>query len=203
MDARHKAGHDSESLVSPGNDQQACVIARILCGPGQAVSSTVRLRPEGLGRDKPHNLEKSRGRAGRQGPGRTQVYAVCANKSARTHGPRRLAASRRAEVRTASPPFPRRPARDVYRFAPSRPWWTSHFRQPASPCELEGCLSTTMGPGRARHTCDRLPFPPSRGPAARGWRAGTRRLGPLAGVIAPHLQRPQPATASRPASEDA
>jgi hypothetical protein len=123
--------------------------------------------------------------------------------SRRTHGPRRLAASRRAEVRTASPPLPRRPARDVYRFAPSRPRWTDLFRQPASPCELKGCLSTAAGPGRARRTCDRLPFPPSRGPVARG-KAGRDEAAWTAGRgNAPHLQRPQPATASRPASEDA
>ena len=50
---------------------------------------------------------------------------------------------------SASPPNPWRPARGVYRFAPCRPRWTSRFRQPASPLELEGCLSTASGPGRA------------------------------------------------------
>src|SRR6185312_9266400 len=54
---------------------------------------------------------------------------VGANHSARTHGPRRLAATRHAEVRiTASPPEPRRPAHGVSRSAPHRPRWTSHFR---------------------------------------------------------------------------
>jgi hypothetical protein len=48
--------------------KQTSVIARILCGPGQVVAPIFRLRPKGLRRDKPRSLEKSRGRAGRQGP---------------------------------------------------------------------------------------------------------------------------------------
>ena len=55
----------------------------------------------------------------------------------------------------ASPPNPRRPARGVWRFAPPRPRWTSRFRRPASPLELEGRLSTAVGPGRVRRACDR------------------------------------------------
>src|SRR5665213_3769808 len=71
-------------------------------------------------------LEKYRGRAGRQGP----------------DGPADLDASRHRGLSksdsAASPPFPWRPARGVLRFAPPRPRWTSRFRRPAFPLELEG-----------------------------------------------------------------
>jgi len=87
--------------------------------------------------------KKNRGRAGRQGP----------------DGPADLDASRHRGLSksdsAASPPFPRRPARGVLRFAPPRPRWTSRFRRPASPLELAGRLSTAVGPGRVRRACDR------------------------------------------------
>jgi hypothetical protein len=81
-----------------------------------------------------------------------------------------------------------------FRFAPSRPRWTARFRQPAFPLELAGRLSTAVGPGRVRQTCDRLLVPPSRGPATRGWRAGTKRLGPPVGIGA---ASPAPPTGHR------
>ena len=64
----------------------------------------------------PARPEKNRGRAGRQGSGaHAGLRKACANKGARTHGPRRLATSRLVEVlvSAASPPNPRRPARGV------------------------------------------------------------------------------------------
>jgi len=132
MDARVKPGHDAECLARVSHRIQTCVVARVLYGPGQAVSILLPRRPE--------KEPRARGTPG----------------SWRTRGPRHLAASRRAEVRiTASPPFPRRPARGVLRFAPPRPRWTSRFRRPASPLELEGRLSTAVGPGRIRRACDR------------------------------------------------
>jgi len=121
----------------PGSRQdpvraKTSVIARILwAAPGTPYSDTDR---------RSRKVPRARGTPG----------------SWRTRGPRHLAASRRAEVRiTASPPFPRRPARGVLRFAPPRPRWTSRFRRPASPLELEGRLSTAVGPGRVRRACDR------------------------------------------------
>ncbi len=68
---------------------------------------------------------------------------------------------------------------------------------------IVGRLSTASGPGRVRPACDRLPAPPSRDPATCGWHAGTARLGPPGGETTPHLRRPRPATAPRPASGDA
>ena len=79
----------------------------------------------------------------------------------------------------ASPPNPRRPARGVFRFAPHRPRWTSHFRHPALLTER---LSTATGPNGAQHIWP-CRLPPSVGPSdarmARrdeaAWTAGTSR----------------------------
>jgi len=37
----------------------------------------------------------------------------------------------------------------------------------------------------------------------RGWRIGTKRLGPLPGYVAPHLRRPRQPPLPAPASDDA
>jgi len=50
------------------------------------------------------------------------------------------------------------------RFAPPRPRWTSRFRRPAFPLELEGPPIHRCGLRRGAATYDRLPAPPSRGP---------------------------------------
>src|SRR5256885_3170411 len=65
----------------------------------------------------------------------------------RTSTPRDIEAGR-VKV-TASPPSLRRPARDVYRFAPLRPRWTSRFRRRAFRQER---LSTAAGPDEAANT---------------------------------------------------
>jgi hypothetical protein len=46
MDARVKPGHDAECLARVSHRIQTCVIARILYGPGQAVSILLPRRPE-------------------------------------------------------------------------------------------------------------------------------------------------------------
>jgi hypothetical protein len=127
----------------------------------------------------------NRGRAGHQGP----------------DGPADLDASRHRGLSksdsAASPPFPRRPARGVLRFAPPRPRWTSRFRRPASPLELEGRLSTAVGPGRVRRACDRCR---SRHHGARRRAAGApgrggldRRLGDRRRISSAPNRPPPPA----------
>jgi hypothetical protein len=61
-------------------------------------------------------------------------------------------------------------------------------------------LWTQVGCGKPVTGCR---HPPSRGPVARGWRAGTKRLGPPGPRAASPARRSSPATAPRPASEDA
>ena len=114
-----------------------------------------------------HVLAKARGRAGRQG-------------SARTHGPRRLAASRLAEVRiTASPPSPMASrARCLIGLLRAAPGGRYRFRRFAFRRER---LSTAMDPRwtrlprltRLRRHHHGAPWP------AAG--AGTARLGPPGG----------------------
>jgi hypothetical protein len=71
-----------------------------------------------------------------------------------------------------------RPARGVCRLALHRPRWTSHFRQPASPFELEGCLSTAVGPDRTGSLVTGCQPDHHGDPAAHGRCAGTKQLGP-------------------------
>ena len=92
------ASYSELDLRLRGDERLSCADVQhrpySLCGAGYAV---VRFPPSpfGLRRGRPPASKKYRGRAGRQG-------------SCRTRGPRRLAASRRAEVRiTASPPSPK------------------------------------------------------------------------------------------------
>src|SRR5664280_1404024 len=46
MDARVKPGHDAECLARVSHRIQTCVVARVLYGPGQAVSILLPRRPE-------------------------------------------------------------------------------------------------------------------------------------------------------------
>jgi len=118
--------------------------------------------------------EKPRARGTPRVPGASKFTQVGANKNARTRGPRHLAIPRLVETGSAaSPPNPRRPARGVSRSAPQCPRWTYPFRQPFFPFGLSGCLSTAVGPGRSEQPMTGCRHPPSRGPVARGWRAGT------------------------------
>ena len=90
-----------------------------------------------------------------------------------------------------------------FRFAPCRPRWTSHFRQPASPLELEGCLSTAAGPGRAGEPVTGCRHRHHGAQRRAAGTPGRRGLDRREGNFAPHLRRPLPATAPRPASGDA
>ena len=94
----------------------------------------------------------------------------------------RLSAGRRKSA------IPKASRARCFRFAPQRPRWTSHFRQPASPCELAGRLSTAVGPGLSWRTCDRLPISAITGPG--GARQVRRDLCGLdRRAASPHLQR--------------
>ena len=123
---------------------------------GHAPSPVFLCRPRAGPRSfrHPPQPRKYRGRAGRQGSGRIQVYAECANENARTRGPRCLAASGHAEVCTAFRQVRRKSAktqgvpRAVFvRFAPLRPRWTYRFRHP-SLCEDANAYPPLVGPGR-------------------------------------------------------
>jgi hypothetical protein len=133
----------------------------------------------------PH--KKREGARDAKGPERTQVYAGRRKQGARTHGPRRLAASRHAEGpnpssrltalrrATASPPNPRRPARGVCRFAPCRPRWTHPFQATLLSLRIVRPPlhrnRAQMAPGISDHAG----APPSVGPRRRAVRhAGTR-----------------------------
>jgi len=99
----------------------------------------------------------------------------------------------RYDGQAASPPNPRRPARGVFRFAPPRPRWTSRFRHPA-------LLTDAYPPLRAQtvpSTSDRAGCRRQWGPATRGWRAGTKRLGPP-GVYGAASPTPRPGHRSPP-----
>ena len=128
----------------------------------------------------------------------------------RTRRPRCLAASRRPpsrrharEVKSASPPFPRRPARGVYRLAPHGPRWTDLSGDPPLLSNWKAAYPPLSGPGRAGK--------PVTGRRCRHhgaqWRAagapGHMRLGPPGPRIASPMQGHSPATAPRPVSEDA
>ena len=113
----------------------------------------------------------NRGRTGRQGPGALKS-TQCAQTS--MLGPADLDASRHRglskSVIAASPPVPRRPARDVFRFAPRRPRRADNFYPPlVTPCRGAG--------------------------SSAAWTAGPRRC--------ISSEASFPATAPRPASEDA
>ena len=140
-------------------------------------------------------LENARGRAGRL-------------RVLRTHGPRRLATSRHVELSSRcrasednrKSAVPWRPARGVCRSAPQRPRWTYRFRRPALP---QASLSTASGPDRRRlNVTIRL-----RRHHGATWRAGGApgrlRLQPPGHRAASPARCHSPATAPRPASEDA
>jgi hypothetical protein len=134
-------------------------------------------------------------------PGRTEgAWDVRLPTDPRTSTPSDIEAWRSSNFRKFAASIASR-ARSL-RFAPSRPRWTSHFRRPASPLELEGRLSTAVDLNDAQH------FRPCGcrsqwGPATHGWRAGTKRLGPPGSNSASSLPPYSPATAPRPASGDA
>ena len=135
-------------------------------------------------------------------PGAHKFTRVCANK---VLGPTGLDASRHRGLSSPYSPqvrqIPRRPARGVYRSAPQRPRWTSISG--ATPFGMRR-LTTASDPGRERHACDRLPSPPSRGPATRGVGGpGRLRLEPPGRVSTSPLPRHSPATAPHSVSEDA
>ena len=95
---------------------------------------------------------------------------------------------------TASPPFPRRPARGVWRLAPQNPRW-AYFSGLREVSPLAGNLPTAVGAngctfGLAPLRIDR------QNPVTRSSRAGTLRLGPPTGGVrlAPLHSHP-PATA--------
>ena len=139
-----------------------------LVGPGEAV---VCLLPPAPGKS-------TEGARDAKGPGRTQVYASrrkqkCSDpRASAPHGTKAPSSAAASGGQIASPPVPRRPARGVYRLAPHGPRWTDLFRRPASPGELEGRLSTALGPRSGRRTCDRSPVPAITGP--RGARQARR-----------------------------
>jgi hypothetical protein len=103
-------------------------------------------------------------------------------------GPTGLDASRHRGLSksdsAASPPFPRRPARGVYRFAPRRPRWSSVRHATPS----QGRNTPPLGPGNSAG--DALTGSPAYRPSeALGVRLGTpgpARLGPPG--LAPHLR---------------
>jgi hypothetical protein len=114
-------------------------------------------------------------------------------------GPTGLDASRHRGLSksdsAASPPFPRRPARGVYRFAPRRPRWSSVRHATPS----RGRNTPPLGPGNSAG--DALTGSPAyrpSGPAACGWARQDRRGLDRRGVMAPHLRRPHPGHRSPP-----
>jgi hypothetical protein len=150
------------------------------------------------------------------GVGRSQACADCAGLSARTHGPRRLAAPRLAESLLEPQVRRNRPAyrwqvyaasvnlaalRGVCRLAPHDPRWAD-FSGAVPFSHLLGVqrLPTAVGVGQGvRVMTQQTPRPPY--PVTRSRRARTTRLGP------PHFRRAShtfpAATAPRPASCDA
>ena len=136
-------------------------------------------------------LEKYRGRAGRQGP----------------DGPADLDASRHRGLSksdsAASPPFPWRPARGVSGLLRLAPGGLPVSGGPPFLSNWKVRLSTAVGPGGAWQPMTGCRPRRHGGPATRGWRAGTKRLGPLGLRAASPTRRNSPATAPRPASGDA
>ena len=101
-------------------------------------------------------------------------------------------------VVTARCRFPGAP-RAVFEVCSAPPPVDFPFRRPL---EL-GRLSTASGPKRCPAHLT-VPAAAVSGAQRRAeWHAGTTRLGPPDTELASHLQRPAPATASRPTSEDA
>jgi hypothetical protein len=149
-------------------------IARILCGPGQAVFPFLPRRPE-----------STAGARDAVGSGCTHVYAVCAN---RVLGPTGLDASRHRGVSKLIVPQVRQslgvPRAVFVRFAPQRPRWSDRFRPP--PRRLGG-LTTALDP----NDCRALPTVPATvaGGAPRRAAGAPGRCGLDRRAASPHLQR--------------
>jgi hypothetical protein len=164
----------------------------------------------------PARPEKNRGRAGRQGSGaHAGLRKACANKGARTHGPRRLATSRLVEVlvgarlppdqvggsarHAASPPNPRRPARGVCEVCSAPSPVVEPF---VTPARLQSAgLSTveTLATQPAMLLTARRPTSRQRGLGVRYGTPGCKaRLGPPGEKCTPHLRRSSPGHRSPP-----
>ncbi len=175
MDARVKPGHDGGRLAGDFNCRVAHHRPHFLKAPGTPSSDLARASKN----------KRVRGTPGSRG----------------TRAPRRLATSRPVEAGSnASPPFSRRSAQRVFWFAPFRPRWTDLFRLPlalGSPFHRCGTLNMARA---LRQRWGHDVGGPSGARLARRDESGLdRRFRDLA----PHLRRPRPATAPRPASEDA
>jgi hypothetical protein len=161
VDARHKAGHDAEMIIRRASSPV------FFTGAGYAV---VPPSPFGLRRtSRPPSKRTEGARDARvlTDPADldTSQHRGVLKSDNRKSAVSMASRARCFEVCSASPPvdFPFQATRLSSRIG----------RPPIHRC----------GPRSGPANCDRLPFPPSRGPAARGWRAGTRRLGPPAGMI--------------------
>ena len=131
----------------------------------------------------PPPRKRTEGARDAKGPGALKFTQVAQTKML---GPAGLDASRHRGLSksgsAASPPNPRRPARGVCEVCSAlAPGGLTFSGNPAFPYGLSGRLSTALGPGRTRRPVTGRRCPPSRGPVARGWRAGTTRLGPPGG----------------------
>ncbi len=166
------------------------VIARILwSAPGRPHSQLSAARSR-----------KNRRRAGRQGSDKDpRASTPRAIEACRSPVPAALEATSKSQVRQSL----WRPARGVFRFAPQRPRWTSHFRQPASPCGLSGCLSTAVGRDQCRRAVTAAGIRRHRARRRMAGALGPLRLGPPGRVGASPPPRHSPDTAPRFVSEDA
>jgi len=156
---------------------------RILCGPGRPSSELTSFAP-------PLQNEGTRNAKGPEDPRASTPRDI---EACRSRPSSQLSPLRRVNRKS---PNQWRPARDVYRFAPLRPRWSSvgHVYP------LQGRDSPPFQPlalGLASTDKDALGLPAVRGPRRARVRPGPMRLGPPVEETASHLQRPRPATASR------